>query len=196
MSLGDVQYDIPIQLGSFLLTVAVILNIPLNTHPLRITCDWMLFGPHSRVPEDIRYYGEIFLMVFSALAIAIFVPSITVVSIPSFPFISPRLAQACLLELKGCSRPQVFSLLGATATSFCCYVMPSLLYLRVAPQPWYHYKVGPSFSSAHPFTSHPSHSRAAVFFSQSWASMLLLVAGSASGITSTVIIIMDMVKDI
>ncbi len=95
-----VQYDIPIQLGSFLLTIAVILNIPLNTHPLRITFDWMLFGPQSRIPEDLRYYSEIFLMVFSALVIAIFVPSITVVSLrpPSPPIRSFLPSERLLLR--------------------------------------------------------------------------------------------------
>lgn len=135
-------YDIPIQLGSFLLTVAVILNIPLNTHPLRITLDWMLFGPQSPIPENLRYYGELVFMVFTALVIAIFVPSITV----------------------------VFGLLGATATSFCCYIMPGLLYIKVAPFPWYHYK--------------------------SWLSIALVVTGTLSGVTSTVIIIKDLVKDL
>jgi len=135
-------YDIPIQVGSFLLTMAVILNVPLNTHPLRVTVDWMVFGPNSRIPQAMRYYGEVFILVFTALAVAVLVPSITV----------------------------IFGLLGATATSLCCYIMPAVLFLRVSPLPWYHYQL--------------------------WPCMILIIAATVSGIASTVIIIIDLIKKI
>ncbi len=71
--------------------------------------------------------------------------------------------------------------------------MPSLLYLRIAPHPWYHYKVGPS-------PPRSIYSRACrlppLCSRQGWAALVLLVTGTASGITSTVIIIMDLVKDV
>ncbi len=37
---------------------------------------------------------------------------------------------------RACVCCQVFGLLGATATSLCCYVMPGLLYVKAANLPW------------------------------------------------------------
>lgn len=133
-------HDVPIQVGSFLLTMAVILNIPLNTHPLRVTLDWMMFGPSSRIGPNLRYYVEITVLVFSALAIAIFVPSITL----------------------------VFQLVGATATSLCCYIMPGLLHLKVSRLPLWHYKALPSVA--------------------------LVLMGSGIGVVSTFFTALDVIK--
>jgi len=195
-----VQYDIPIQLGSFLLTIAVILNIPLNTHPLRITFDWMLFGPQSRIPEDLRYYSEIFLMVFSALVIAIFVPSITVVSLRPFATASLALAHQnafCSTDLFHRHTHHTTGVQSAwghrNIILLLHHAQPALSPNRPAPlvslQGW-PFPPGSIYSRACRLPPPGSRTR------QGWAALVLLVTGTASGITSTVIIIMDLVKDI
>ncbi|KAL6074452.1 amino acid transmembrane transporter [Balamuthia mandrillaris] len=117
--LGDTEdnilknYDVdnkPIQIGAMALTISIVFYIPLNTHPCRITVDWMLFRNQSKFPQRLRYLIETIVLVFLALVLAIAVPSIVV----------------------------VFGLLGATATAMCCYIMPPALHLKIGVERWYH----------------------------------------------------------
>ncbi len=43
--------DVPIQIGALGITIAVIFYVPLNTHPCRITVDWMLTNITSYVTK-------------------------------------------------------------------------------------------------------------------------------------------------
>jgi amino acid permease len=92
-------------------TVSVVFYIPLNTHPCRITIDWMittLSKELAKVDVTVRYVIETIIMDALALLIAIAIPNVVV----------------------------VFGLLGATATALCCYVMPGLLYIKAANLRW------------------------------------------------------------
>lgn len=99
--------DLFLQLASIALTVTVMLNYPLSSHPCRITLTYLIFkhGPLRNVTEPTRYWCLTFGMVYVGLAIAIFVPGVEV----------------------------AFELLGATATAVCCYIMPAMLNLYGGP---------------------------------------------------------------
>jgi len=104
--------NIPIQIGALTIAISVVFYIPLNTHPCRITIDWMIttyFQCAGKVSIEIRYLVETIILDGLALIIAIAVPNIVV----------------------------VFGLLGATATALCCYVMPGLLYIKAANLRWF-----------------------------------------------------------
>lgn len=75
--------DIPVQLGAIALVWSIIFNIPLNNHPCRITIDYMLFGPTSRISPTLRHWVETVVIVYLALVIAVAVPNITVVCNPN-----------------------------------------------------------------------------------------------------------------
>lgn len=136
--------NIAIQLGALAMTISVVFYIPLNTHPCRITIDWMITSLSkelAKVDITVRYVVETIIMDALALLIAIAVPNVVV----------------------------VFGLLGATATSLCCYVMPGLLYIKAANLPW--------------------------ASKEAFLPLCLVTGGTLCGIISTVVIIFDMFED-
>jgi sodium-coupled neutral amino acid transporter 7/8 len=141
--LSNYSYDdIPIQIASLAITISVILYIPLNTHPCRITLDWLFFGPnHKMFSLKTRYFFESVVIVAGTLIVAIAIPNIVV----------------------------IFGLLGATATSLCCYVMPPLIHLQLLR--WRLWKL------------------------QAIPSLLLALGGTTVGILSTSVIIADLIEN-
>lgn len=89
------------------MAISLALAFPYNVFPLRFTLELALF-PDSE-PSQIRFHALTFSITMSALAVAIFAPSID----------------------------RVFSLLGSTTSAFVSFILPGLFYLFIFPGPLY-----------------------------------------------------------
>lgn len=91
-----------IAIAQFAVGLTVALSFPINVFPLRFTVEIMFF-PNSP-PSKAKFVILTTVLVSLATLLALFVPQIDV----------------------------VFSLLGAVCSSFVCYVLPGLFFLRIA----------------------------------------------------------------
>eukprot|EP00013_Stygamoeba_regulata_P003555 CAMPEP_0177637220 /NCGR_PEP_ID=MMETSP0447-20121125/4857_1 /TAXON_ID=0 /ORGANISM="Stygamoeba regulata, Strain BSH-02190019" /LENGTH=174 /DNA_ID=CAMNT_0019139137 /DNA_START=314 /DNA_END=838 /DNA_ORIENTATION=+ len=97
-----------LQAGSVAITVVIMLNYPLSTHPCRITINHMINSNKflaTKIPHVVRYWVITLGMVYLALLVAIFIPGIDV----------------------------AFGFLGATATAVVCFIMPGIMYFKGGP---------------------------------------------------------------
>jgi amino acid permease len=84
--------------------LAIVLTFPLNIYPARFTLHTMFVDDDTPV-STIHTVGFTLVLVFGALAVAIFIPSIS----------------------------ELFSFLGATTGSLIAFILPSIFYLKLIP---------------------------------------------------------------